>query len=765
MGARSSSRSRSPPKDQFGRILKRRRSLSVERDCKKSSQYRRGQSREKTKRCAKSRSRSCSRSRSSSRSHSRSRERSKDRTSKKRGKISREREESHKRRRDTSPPTRRFEVVEDELARKKRELEELNEMIAYKKSLVDRDPGHRTCIDYDHGRIAIPLAEYKPVRSILKNRLDQPYDDPYYDRPYSPYHDRRYSDRYGDPYTSHPYGDCAYVERPYGDRSYETRLYSDAAHVGPSSASQRYTDRYDVYDEPYYDPAYDDRPHDDLYCSVKKSLSPSGSLPPPQNSQVPAASTQTPLTPPPAVTTSSRPPFRPPPATETPSRSPSPKPKNKTPGQSPPAEKPPLHRFLDMLNKKVDAEKKLEPVYVNDDLLPHERALQDGKGFSRIVGMAQEQPSSSLVQGEGEDNSFKHSSVERTSEESKSKTEPYDKIQSLLRTIGLKLSTEDVSKLANRAKEKTYSPRSSSTERETLSSPREELGTNRTGSLESDHIHSPSLARSSSLEPLSRCKAASEYEEFLDQQELEALKKAQQLQSLTKTMGSIPPTSPSVKLPPGPPPAHYHHPPAPSNFLIRVATQTPPGKSSAAFSMDTPDPLTALQAAHRFAPNAVPGPSPWHPGQTPPGPPPGPPLQHSTGQTPPGPPPGPPPSRLPSQPPFPPSSAHAVLPFISQPHADPPSNSSSPLQPLTTATVTLGPTSEKPSAISTTVARCLKVIETVKSLAVQPPAKTFKTVHFSLPTESSSASSAQSSSGTDDDIKIKQKEKVFSTVV
>lgn len=358
---------------------------------------------------------------------------------------------------------------------------------------------------------------------------------------------------------------------------------------------------------------------------------------------------------------------------------------------------------------------------------------------------------------------------------SQSARQNLDKIQSLLRTIGLKLSTKDVSKLANRAKEKIYSPRSSSTERETSSSQREDLGTNRTGSVESDHIHSPSRARSSSLEPLSRCKAASEYEEFLDQQELEALKKAQQLQSLTKTMGSILSTSPSMKLPPGPPPDHYHHPPAPSNFLIGVATQTPPGKSSATFSVDTTDPLATLQAAHRFAPNAVPGPSPRHPGQTPPGPPPGPPLQHSAGQTPPGQPPGPPPSRLPCQPPFPPSSAHAVLPFIGYSHADSPSNSSSPLQPLTTATVTLtplsstlatlGPTNEKSSAISTTVARCLKVIETVKSLAVQPSAKTIKTVQFSLPTDSSSALSAQSSSGTDEDIKIKQKEKVLSTVV
>lgn len=682
-----------------------------------------------------------------------------------------------------SPPPRRVGVMEDELARKKRELEELNEMIAYKKSLVDRDPGQRTCIDYDHGRIAVPLAEYKPVRSILKKRPEgpeyhhrpQPYDDPYYDRPYSPYQDRRYGDRYGDPYATHPYGDRPYAERPYGDRPYENRLYGEAAYGGPPSASQRYTDRYDVYDEPYedryYDPAYADRPYDDPYSPAKRSQSPHGSLPPPESGQVPAASTQ-PLLTHTAATSSSHPPFRPPSPADPPPRSPSPKLKNTTPRQSPPAEKPPLDRFLDMLNKKVDAEKKSEPVYVNDDLLPHERALQDGKGFSRIVGMAQEQSSSSLRR-EGEKNQLspKRSSVERTSEESKSKTEPYDKIQSLLRTIGLKLSTGDVSKLASRAQEKIYSPKSSSTERETLSSPREELQTSRTSSVESDHIHSPSPARSSSLEPHSRRKAVSEYEEFLDQQELEALKKAQQLQSLTKTMGSTPSTTPSVK------PPHYQHPPPPTNLPIGVTTQPPPGQSSTTLSMGNPDPSAADQPPQRFGPNAVPppgpplGPPPRQPGQTPPGPPPGPPPRRPPGQTPPGPPPGPPPRRPPGQPPFTPSSAHADLPFIGQPYAAPPPNSSSPLQPLTTATVTptppssTSPSSDEQSAISTTVARCLKVIETVKSLAVQPLAKPVKTVQFSLPTESSSASSPQTAAGTDDDIKTKQKEKVSSAVV
>lgn len=688
-----------------------------------------------------------------------------------------------------SPPPRRVGVMEDELARKKRELEELNEMIAYKKSLVDRDPGQRTCIDYDHGRIAIPLAEYKPVRSILKKRPEgpeyhrppQPYDDPYYDRPYSPYQERRYGDRYGDPYASHPYGERSYGDRPYADRSfgdqpYENHQYGEA--VYPASTSQRYTDRYDVYDEPYddrcCDPAYADRPYDDPYHPAKRSQSPHVSLPTPHSGQVLAASSQPPLTHA-AATSSSQPPFRPPSPVEPPPRSPSPKLKNTTPRQSPPAEKPPLDRFLDMLNKKVDAEKKSEPVFMSDDLLPHERALQDGKGFSRIVGMAQEQPCSSLM-GEGEKNQLspKRSSVEGTSEESKSKIEPYDKIQSLLRTIGLKLSTGDMSKFASRAQEKIYSPKSSSIERETLSSPREEQRTSRTSSVESDHIHSPSPARSSSLEPLSRHKSLSEYEEFLDQQELETLKKVQQLQSLTKTIGSTPSSIPCVKPPHGPLPAHYQHPAPPINLPLEVTAQTPPGQSSTTISMGTADPSAAGQLSQRFGTTAGPLPGPptvlsqCHPGQSPPGPPPGPPPRRPPGQTPPGPPPGPPPRRPLGQPPFPPPSTHADLPFIGQPHAAPLPNSSSLLQPLTPATVTStppatsSPSSDEQSAISTTVARCLKVIETVKSLAVQPPAKPVKTVQFSLPMESSSSS--QTSAGTDDDIKTKQKEKVLSAL-
>ncbi|XP_054874839.1 uncharacterized protein si:dkeyp-121d4.3 isoform X2 [Amphiprion ocellaris] len=757
--ARSRSKSRSPPRDQFGRVVKRKRSPSVERD-RKSSKYRR--SRETSHR--RSRSRSKSRSKSSSRSRSRSRERSRDRAAKKKSKVSREREESHKRRRELSPPTRRGGVMDDELARKKRELEELNEMIAYKKSLVDPrgpDPGQRTCIDYDHGRIAVPLTEYKPVRSILKKRPEgpeylhhPPYDDPYYDRAYGPYQDRRYAERYGNPYASRPYADWPYADHPYGDRPFESRVYAEPPYGGPLPAPRRYTDRYDVYDEPYddryYDLAYVDRPCDP-YLPVKQSQSPEPHhlSPPSQSGQSPTASTQTHLKDS-AATSSSEPPLRPPSPVVPPPRSPSPRLKLTTLHPSSPAEKPPLDRFLDMLNKKVDAEKEAEPVHVSDDLLPHERALQDGKGFSRIVGLTQEPPSSSLVlEVEQKKPSPKRSLVEGTSEDPT--TEPYDKIQSLLRTIGLKLSTGDVSKLASRAQEKIYSPKLSSTERETLSSPREDLRTSRTSSVEFDHIHSPSRVRSSSLEPLSRHPTStSKYKEFLDQEELETLKNTQQLQSLTKTRGTTPSSTPSPKPPPGPPPAHYQHPPLPVNWPIGITSHIFPSQTSTSTIIEAPSP-----------------PATGQPHLRPPGPPPGPPPRRP-GQPPPGPPPGPPPRRPIGQPPFTPPSSYSVLPFIGTPDPTLLPNSSSPPHPLTTAMATLPlstpatsiPSGDDSSAISTTVARCLKVIETVKCLAVQPPAKPTKSVQFSLPTESPSAASPPSSAAADDDIKTKQKEKL-----
>uniref|UniRef100_A0A8C6P116 Uncharacterized LOC107376715 n=1 Tax=Nothobranchius furzeri TaxID=105023 RepID=A0A8C6P116_NOTFU len=668
--SRSRARSTSPPRDKFGRLIKRKRSTSPER---KSSRYR--QSGERSHR----RIRSCSRSRSKSSSRSRSRERSKDRFTRKRSKTSREREDQ--RRRELTPPHRQGGVVDSELARKKRELEELNEMIAYKKSLVDLDPralepGKRTCIDYDHGRITMPLTEYKPVRSILKKRPEEPgyhqppYNDPYYEQPYSPYQGR-YGECYSDPYAGHPYS-----ERPYGDRLYSHR-YEEPPYGRPPSSSHCYTDRYNVYDEPYddqyYDPADGDRPYDP-YSLVKEgpSTEPHGSSPPSRSGRVPGGSARPPLTHS-ADTSSSHSSYRPPSPIDSPPRTPSPKRKAAT--QSPPTEKPPLDRFLDMLTKKVVAEKKPGPTSVTDDLLPHERALQDGKGFSRIVGLAQEPPSSSLAKEEKERLSPKRSSAERAGKEQK--TEPYGKIESLLRSIGLKLSSGEVSKLASKAQETILSTRSSSTEKETFSSAREERRASRTGSVELDHLRSLSPARSSSLEPLSRQK----------------------------------PTS------------------APHSSKSSIGTS---GHSAAA------------QPQQKLG--------------FPPGPPPGPPPRRSS-QQPPGPPPGPPPQRPPGQPPF-------SLPLIGKPNPSPPPSSSSSSHLSPTAMVppppkaaTSSSASSDQSAISTTVARCLKVIETVKSLSVQPLAKQGKSVQFSLPTEPVPSIGPLTPADTEDEIKAKQKEK------
>lgn len=637
-----------------------------------------------------------------------------------------------------TPPPKRVGAVEDELERKKRELRELDEMIAYKKSLVDREPGQRTSFDYDHGRISVPLAEYKPVRSILKNRPEsteyfqrQPYEDQYYDRAYSPYQERHYDERLAEPYRRHPYH-RPYVDQPYTDRPYESHAYGEATY-DPPSASKRYTDRYDVYDEPYEDhryreQAYPERSYDDPYSSARRSQSPRGSSALPKSEVTSGASSQPPLTQTTAASLAESP-FRPPSPAEPPPKSPSPR------RPSPPAQKQPLDRFLDMLSKKVGAEKKSETNYARDDLLPHERALQDGKGFSRIVGLAQEQPSSSQrAQIEtGQTLAGRPSSTERTSEESKSPTEPYDKIQNLLRTIGLKLSTGDVSKLANRAQEKMYNIKSSSSEREAVSSPKEPMQSRKMSSFDLDQIHSSSPGRSSSSDTFVRPKATPEYEDLLDRQEFEALKKAHQLQSLAKTIGS---TS-SVKPPPGPPPEQYQLPPVSYNLNLGVDFQNSSGQNSGILGK------SSLEKGH--------------PAQTPAGPPPGPPPRR-----PPGAPPVPPPGHLAKRPagqPLYSPSSQSALSFIPSTHTG--------IQPdpngcLTTAAPPQSATSnvqcDKPSLISTTTARCLKVIETVKSLTAQPLSKPVKSVQFTLPTESPSESSPQS----EEDIKNKQKEKVLS---
>uniref|UniRef100_A0A3Q2XBV5 Uncharacterized LOC109509975 n=1 Tax=Hippocampus comes TaxID=109280 RepID=A0A3Q2XBV5_HIPCM len=499
--AYSRSRSRSPPTDKFGREIKRRRSSSRERQ-RKSGRQRRTASRERSRRRTKSRSRS--------------RSPSGERSGKRRSKVAGEQGGGHKRRRERSPPARaRGGAVDDELARKKRELEELNEMIAFKKSLMDPrgpEPGRRTCIDYDHGRVANPLADFRPVRSILKKppedpeyprRLPPTYDDPYYDGP-------RSGERYSDSYAR------AFAGRPYDLVTYESS----------SAAGQRYTDRYDVYDQPYddpcHEPTYADRPPRGPYA---KNRAPEARAPP--SASVPSSLPTT---------------FGPPSPAPPPSKSPSPGRADATPAAVP---KPPLDRFLDMLQKKAIPETPPEPVPVpaNDELLPHERALEDGKGFSRIVGLAGGSPSGRVG---GED--------ENESPSAESKTASYGQIQTLLRTLGLKLTAADVARLANGASEASSGARE---------------GWEQALRLQADAVPSLSPAGSCDAEAPVRRKGVCEYEEFLDQQELEMLKKARELQDLTKTMASTSST-------PGPPPARYRHPSPPVNWPLEISPKASP---------------------------------------------------------------------------------------------------------------------------------------------------------------------------------------------
>ncbi|KAM9808410.1 uncharacterized protein si:dkeyp-121d4.3 isoform X1 [Syngnathus typhle] len=686
----SRSPSPSPPKDKFGRQMKRRLSTSLERK-QKTSRHRRSASRERHYRRTRSRSRSASWERAGAR----------------RSKVSGEQDQGHKRRRERSPlPRARAGPVDDELARKKRELEELNDMIAFKKSLMavrGPEPRQRTCIDYDHGRIANPLADFIPVRSILKKRQEEPeyprrlpptYDKLDFGQPY-PHLAERYADGYTDSYADrYP---SVFASPLYGERAYDS--YGKGPFESPSSVGQRYMDRYDVYDEPYDDPYRDltsaERPHHSHQpkCQAPEDCAPSSasvSCAPcqspedcaPLSASVSSAPLSASVSSAPSsafVSSSLQTSFRPSSPTQPLSKSPSPACANTA--------KPPLDRFLDMLQKKENPEIRAEPVPVIDELLPHERALEDGKDFSWIVGLAQESSGTRVAVHDEK----KSASVERTAQVPK--TAPYRQIQTLLRTIGLKLTTEDMAQLASHA---------SSPKREGTSTKWE--GTLRHGgsSLQADTVPSPCPTRSSSSEPSSKKKGISEYEEFLDQQELEMLKRAQELQDLTKTMGSA---SSAPSPPAGPPPAHYRHPSPPVNWPLEISPKVPPA---------------------------------------------------AMGRLPPGPPPGPPPRRLPGQPIFTVACRDAkpsVAPALWSSDPRPPGTATRGTSPLVTDT-------KDQSNISTTVAKCLQVIKSVKCLAATPAATPLKSVQFSLPSELPLAYGPAGSLKQVGVVKSKQKEKL-----
>ncbi|CAL8390687.1 unnamed protein product [Arctogadus glacialis] len=616
-----------------------------------------------------------------------------------------------------------------------------------------------------------PEEEYKPVhREDPEYRYRSPPCDPergYYGNSYErgyrppphadPYRDRLYDDYpYGDmPYRDAPYAaDRAYAERSYSDRPHGEQPYGEQPYPERPYSSAPYPDRYDAYADPYaakpreeppYDPLYDPSPAKrarSLDPHRGRSASPTPHPAAPQSPLPSSSYTPPSAQPPPAF----KPPqFRPPSPVDSPSRSPSPQPPAQWAAAAP---GPSYNPLLEIFNKGLEAHKKPPaargpasyhqrtpseaqrtpsepPSYrlPDDGLLPHERAVQDGSGFSRIVGLASEHPAPSRYHEPGPRSS---SSAERTNEED----QPFDKIQTLLRTIGMKLTTGDGSRPG--APEGIRSREGySSAERETgrTSANRSEGRPEWAGSAEARRLHSPSPARPPSAEP--RGGRESEYEGFLDQQEMEALKRAKEMQSLTKTIGggyeyNTPSGPPSTQYQPQHPSSSYQ---GPNSWAPVGTTQSPTFPSMA----PTPPPPTT-PTARRYG--------------TPPG--------HS---------PGSPPQYVQGFPTFgPPSSSSSSLPFLGQEEPGPSSTSPIPPPPSgphapgssqagpSTPALTPSAEGQEPNS-ALTVARCLKVIETVKSL------KPSKSVQFSLPTDLP-VCSVQIAGGTEEDIKAMQKEKL-----
>ncbi|XP_051506980.1 uncharacterized protein LOC127413691 isoform X2 [Myxocyprinus asiaticus] len=178
-GRRRCSRSRSRSRDRGSNYYRRCRSSSRE---KRDSRYRhsRSRSRDHSDRYRRSRSRSRDRSGRSARRRSRSPDHRDDRY-KKQGSS----KESGIKKRTESPK----DNVGDELLRKRRELMELNELIARKKAIVameqnvkkiepeveiDNERGIKT-FDYQHvHRDTMWMPDLKPVKSILKKQSELP---------------------------------------------------------------------------------------------------------------------------------------------------------------------------------------------------------------------------------------------------------------------------------------------------------------------------------------------------------------------------------------------------------------------------------------------------------------------------------------------------------------------------------------------------------------------------------------------------------------
>ncbi|XP_029525533.1 uncharacterized protein si:dkeyp-121d4.3 isoform X2 [Oncorhynchus nerka] len=590
---------RSPSLDQFGRV-KKRRSTSRER-------------KEQGGRCKYRRSRSRSRGRERNRRRSHSLERkdynqrsgSKKRTSSKRSR-SKERDGSSQRssKNGSSSVSRSPDRMNDELERKKRELEELNELIYRKRAIVAMEkhggvpnffsevkPMEKTCFDYNHGMAELPTQPKSPTdikpKSILKKRSDHvagPLFPMQTELPKAQPLDQRLVEQYGydveTPYKPHS------AQPPYTQTSSQKSYYerSLAGHPVPDLSA-----KYDPYEQ-----------------TSREHLS------------QPSPVRQTPLDP----YSSNRPPIR------------ESQEKNSNLNTQ-------LARFLNTLNKGVDAgllsamvkESQEEIAGIQEDssilqkpycefldrgdedqyrdepcteeepecprrgiigervknsddydnsrnedrLLPHERAIQEGGGFPGILGMmshSQLLRESERVEEEdflyggkapaatekehceipGRSDRYRDNKrscsarvpVEETREQdSREKTQHFGKIKSLLQAIGLNLETSEVTKLADRTQERLYGTKSSkhsSSERETKHSSRRGDRHCTTDDSDSKHFRSASPFRSSQRKVYLSPQDTSEYGGFLDPEEEAALERARQMQSLTRTVSVLPPT-------------------------------------------------------------------------------------------------------------------------------------------------------------------------------------------------------------------------------
>ncbi|KAG9344493.1 hypothetical protein JZ751_011163 [Albula glossodonta] len=446
------------------------------------------------------------------------------------------------------------------------------------------------------------------------------------------------------------------------------------------------------------------------------------------------------------------------------------------------------------------------PEEPDDFLLPHERAFQDGSGFSRILGMKHgpqveetywregdvEDEERFLYgerasPGENERDGSRMAAARRLREQSpleeteknEEKMQHYDKIQSLLQTIGLDLDTTEVSKLADRTRERLYgkkqkAKRPGPSERESAwATSRSGRHRSRTDSPESD-------TRSISPVQPSRREVYMSYQGALEHSGTHDQERMQEISTLSRTVRSFSPShsSPSTSqyshVPPEPYSqykdgqheyAYSQHSSAVLSNWDSVAVQPAP-----AFSQ-LPSSFVTVPASPHGLPPFVSSPSQPHM-----------PVASSVGL--------PPEQTSPfvSPPPVP------FPPFIGQPPpAAPPfagSASYYPLHPLTGAPIvpqaSLGGTtfpmpqpvvgkgeaSKQTKEPATTKSRCLRVIETVNLEGKKPKASTFLKEVPASTTESSGSTPApfpilpESTERkvvptiSEDDIKAKQKKRL-----